>query len=227
MKNKKQFIHRLAISLSLGLILVFSTGCATSSTRSAKPKGFLGDYSHLRKGKGSEIARVYINPEADFSKYDKVILDPVAVWRSPKTQLNKLESEELEKLVDYFYTAVYEKLSANYQIVEEPGPGVLRIRLALTEAKGSNFLFNTASTVSPVGLALSTTKKLATGSHAFVGKAAVEGEVLDSVTNTRLMAGIDERAGNKNPLGGKWGDAQRAFDFWAQRLQMRLWELSQ
>jgi Protein of unknown function (DUF3313) len=39
--------------------------------------GFLGDYSQLKPGNEGQSALVYINPNAQWSKYTKVILDPV------------------------------------------------------------------------------------------------------------------------------------------------------
>lgn len=210
----------------LALSLVIFSGCqTTSSTGKAKQSGFLRDYSMLGEGEGDQASLVYISQETDFSKYKKVILEPVTVWRSGESKLSELEASEVKELTDYLYSAAHGELSKHYQIVKDPGADVMRIRIALTEAVGANVAMNSVSTVVPIGLVSSTTKKLATGSHAFVGKASVEVEILDTITNTRIVAAVDERAGRKNPIGGKWGDAKSAFDYWAGRLASRLQQL--
>jgi hypothetical protein len=71
---------------------------------------------------------------------------------------------------------------------------------------------------------LSSAAGLASDTQVFVGKCGIEAEVTDSLTNHRLAAAVDERAGTKALRGGvgKWSDVEEAFDFWAQRLRSRL-----
>ena len=105
----------------------------------------------------------------------------------------------------------------------------MRLRVAITEAKGSKVVLDTISTLMPIGLALSEVKNLATGSHSAVGSAGAECEALDSASNVRLFAAVDARVGRK--ITGqfdkfsKWHAVTDAFDYWAERLQVRLQEL--
>ena len=75
----------VAVCLAVAL-----SGCPTTRrTRSVKPHGFLGDYSQLEKGKWGEAQLVYIDPEADFSKYNAIIIGSVMIWRrGPATKLS-------------------------------------------------------------------------------------------------------------------------------------------
>jgi len=50
----------------------------------------------------------------------------------------------------------------------------------------------------------------------------MEFELLDSQSNERLSAGVDRRAGSKIDSMTKFGTAEDAFKFWAQRLRTRL-----
>jgi len=112
-----------------------------------------------------------------------------------------------------------------YPIVDQPGPGVLRIRCALTDLKPGKPGLNAVTTVLPIGLALSFTKKAVTGAHTNVGQAALEAELLDSQTNERLAAVIDRQAGKKIQVAKgitKWGHVKEAFKFWAERLRFVL-----
>ncbi len=199
----------------------------TIQTRGVEPAGFLGDYSQLREGQGGEEAQLlYTNPGADFSAYDKVMIEPVTIWRE-SPGLRDVSSEDLQRLASHFEAALRGQLRRDYEIVDRAGPGVLRLRAAITEARGSKVLLDLVSTVIPVGRALDTVNRLATGTHSFVGRAGIEGEVLNSLTDERLLAAVDRRAGDKVLRGvtGTWGDVEDAYDLWAARLRERLAEL--
>lgn len=205
-------------------------GCktTTSQARKAEPSGFLGDYSQLREGQGDEALLVYVNPQADIRKYSKILLDPVRVYAARDSALAKLPKPDLQDLVNYLDATLREHLKTDYALVSAPGPGVMRLRVAITEAKGSKVVLDVMSTVMPPSVALSMVKKLATGSHSAVGSAGVECEALDSASNVRLFAAVDARVGRK--ITGKfdkldkWHAVTDAFDYWAARLQTRLSE---
>jgi hypothetical protein len=209
---------------ALALSLVVSACATTRQTRSVEQTGFLGDYSQLRPGEGDEAQLIYIDARADFSSYDAVIIDSVTLWG--ESEAAKLPPKEGQALTDYLYQALHDQLSQDYKIVGAPGPGVLRLRVAIAEAKGSNVVGNSVTTVIPQLRMLSTLTGVSSDTQVFVGKAAIEGEITDSITSRRLMAAVDERAGGKTIRGGlaKWSDVKNAFDFWAQRLRTRLQE---
>jgi hypothetical protein len=47
------------------------------------------------------------------------------------------------------YAQLHKQLSQDYQIVNTPGPGVLRLRAAITEAVGADVVANAATTIVP------------------------------------------------------------------------------
>ena len=109
--------------------------------------------------------------------------------------------------------------------MHEPGPGVLRVRAAITDLSPTKPGINTITTVLPIGLAISIFKKRATGEHAGVGSVTTEMELLDSSTNEVLAAGIDYEAGQKyrvDKMLSKWGHIRVAIESWAKALQERL-----
>lgn len=71
----------IRLPLHVGLILLVGvSGCAgTQQTRSVEQSGFLGDYSMLKEGEKDDSLRIYRNPQADWRKYQKIILDPVTL----------------------------------------------------------------------------------------------------------------------------------------------------
>lgn len=207
--------------LALGLALA---ACAsTEQTRDLRYSGFLKNYAQLSPGQRGQAMLVYVNPDADFSAYDKIMIDPVTVWRTMGSNIPSLTPDEMEQLASYLYWATRKRLENDYEIVERRGRGVLRLRLAITEAKGSNVTMDVISKVSPLPIVSGVTK-LATGTRAFVGKAGIEMELLDSLSEHRLAAAMDERAGGRSlkGAGSTWSDVQDAFDYWAERVQKAL-----
>ena len=128
-------------------------------------------------------------------------------------------------LLDYLHTALAKRLGEKMTIVDEPGPGVLRIRAAITEAEKAPAVMSTVSTVMPMMWAASNLKKIAVGTQSFVGAAGAEVEITDSVSGELLGAAVDRRTGTKSLErigGGSWDDFRNACDVWAQMLVNRL-----
>lgn len=208
--------------------LMLAGGCAsTYQARHAEPAGFLGDYSMLRKGRAGQALLIYVKPGLDYSQYHGLLMDPVGIYVSQaNSKLGRVSQEDQQRLVNYLDSKVRTLLAQDYRLVDKPGPNVVRLRLAITEARGANVALDTVSTLVPVGLAISEAKNLALGSHSAVGAAGLEGEVLDAQTGERLAAFVDRRVGRK--VTGrfdkfkKWRTADDAFDVWAETVRERL-----
>ena len=205
------------------LMTVFFSGC--SQTRQARKvadeSGFLGDYSMLQEGEVGESQLIYTNPDADFAAYDKVIVDPVAVWCSKDS---KIPQEELANLASYLCYKVLANLMKDYKSVKTPGPGVMRVSVVLTEAKKSSVGLDIFTTIVPQYRLMSEVKSLATGTGAFVGRASVEYRITDSNTGVMLAAMMDSRVGGKTIEGSTegWNDVEQIFQYWAKELRERL-----
>jgi hypothetical protein len=214
----------------LAVLLVVVAGCAaTRKSQSVEPSGFLGDYSQLREGRGEQALLIYLNSQANFANYDRVIVDPISIWTQPGVEISDVPRDELQHLADYLHTALLKQLQLDFTLVERPQPGALRIRMAITEASKSNVALDLASTVLPLARLLSELKNLSTGTQAFVGRVAIEAEILDAVSEERLIAAVDERAGSKRLRGSTntWSDVYSAFDYWAEVLRARLTAMRQ
>lgn len=180
--------------------------------------GFLNDYSKLKRGQGGQAQWIYINPHAQWSKYTKVMIDPVTFIASADT---KVSSEDQQTLANYFYNELKKQMGEKATIVDKPGPDVLRLQVALTNAEGATPGLRSISVVIPQARVLNLAQSAATGSYAFVGSASCEGQVTDSVTGEQLAAWIDKREGGvalSSAAQWKWGDAENVMDYWAKRL---------
>jgi hypothetical protein len=227
--NAHAIQHHAKLALAALVSLHVVCGCHTTyQARSLKGSGFLKDYSQLKENDGAALLS-YVAPQVDFKVYKKIMLDPVCVYATAKeSSLAKLPKEKQQDLVNYFDAALREQLKRDFALVDAPGPGVIRLRVALTEAQGASVLLDTVSSVVPVGIALSTVTALATGKHLSVGEVGAECEGLDAATGKRLFAAADARVGRKYTLRfdkfSKWRTAKDACDFWASELRERLAE---
>jgi uncharacterized protein DUF3313 len=188
--------------------------------------GFLGpDAAKLAPGPEGGAALVWINPAAQWSSYTKIQLMPVEFWAAADS---KVSTADQLVLVEYFYNALQSNLSKSFTMVDQPGPGVLTLRVALMDATTATPGLRTVSVVVPQARVLNGIQSLATGSYAFVGSAEAEMKVTDSATGELLAEAVDQRAGGmglKSAASFRWGDAQNAMDYWAERIPERLTHL--
>ena len=124
-------------------------------------------------------------------------------------------------------------------VVREPGPDVLRLRIAITDLVPNAPEASVVSLVVPfmwVGEAGAGAAKGQVGSTPFLGEATVEAEALDSESSKQVAAYIEERVGKKyNWTHGvdtavkdylkaysTWAYTKQAMDQWAQQLRQSL-----
>jgi hypothetical protein len=186
--------------------------------------GFLGDYSMLRPGKEGEATLIYRKYEDDHDKwrsYTQILLDPVQIWKGKNTELNKEDAEYLAKIA---WSRLDEELRKDYKMTSDPGVGVLRIQVAITEAGANMPVVDLITTLYPGTRLISEGKRWAAGTESFVGTVSVEGKVTDSQTGELLGAAVDRRGGGKYVTKGfhKWTDVEEAFSYWAKQLRWRL-----
>ena len=188
--------------------------------------GFLGpDASKLAAGPEGGAALAWLNPGAQWSSYTKIQLMPVEFWAAADS---KVSAADQQTLTTYFYNALQTDLSKSFTLVDQPGPGVMTLHVALMDATTATPGLRTVSVVIPQLRVINMAQSLATDSYAFVGSAEAEMKVTDSVTGQTLGEAVDQRAGGmgiKSAASFQWGDSQNAMDYWAQKITSRLLEL--
>jgi len=221
--SKKNIIKLLTLA---GIFMFLITGCSsTFQTRKVTTSGFLGDYSQLEKGGKDEAQMRYINLRADFNAYTRILMDPVKFYSDKNC---KIEGQDKKRIVDYLDATIKEQLKTDYTFVNQPSAETMRLRVAITDAKGSKVVMDTVSSIIPIGMAVGLVKKVATGTNLSVGKARIEMDLQDSLTGERLAAAVDERAGRKYTgkfdKFDKYHTVEDSFDYWAKKLKKRLKE---
>ena len=192
------------------------------------PTGFLGsDYALLTppaEGSDQKAMLRYVNPNATWNSYSKIMVAPVTFWAADDS---KVSAEDQQTLCNYAFNTFTKELGKNFALVDQPGPGVLKVSVALTDATSAVPVLRSVSVVIPQARLLSAVKMLATGTYAFVGSAQGAMKANDSVSGELLAAALDERVGGtsvKNVTVFQWGDAENAIDYWADLTDKRLGE---
>jgi hypothetical protein len=223
----------------LALVLVLSS-CATTvenTPEAAKAMesggplppavtGFFGsDASKLAAGPEGGAALSYVNQNVQWSKYTKIQLKPVEFWAAANS---KVSASDQQMLTAYFYNKLTEDLGKNFTLVDQPGPDVLTLRVALMDATTATPGLRSISVIVPQARVLNGVQSLATGSYAFVGSAEAEMKATDATTDEMLAGAVDQRAGGigiKGAASFQWGDAENAMDYWAQKITSRILQL--
>jgi len=190
------------------------------------PTGFLGnDYSLMTPpaaGTDQQAMLRYVNPSANWNTYNKVMVAPVTYWAADDS---KVSAADQQALCNYMYTVLVADLGKTFVIVDQPGPGVIKVSAALTDASSAVPVLRSISVVVPQARALSVIKMAATGTYAFVGSAQGALKVNDSVSGQLLAAAVDTRVGGasiRNVAVWQWGDADNAMNFWGNLIDQRL-----
>jgi len=209
----------------VSVLLVAIAGCAMRGP--APPplpelSGFLDDYSRLQVGGKDDLRWIYRDPDADWSGYDAAIIEPVTLWRSGKGALDPVPADDLKELVTAFEYAVRDRLGEAFRVVSTAGPGVMRIRLAITEARADDPILDVLTAHGDVsGSRVGADTALDPETRRFLDRAAIEGEIRDAQTDALLAQGIDQRS-EDSPELRTWGDIRRGLARWADRSCQRL-----
>jgi hypothetical protein len=221
----QRFSSTMVLAVVIAAPMVFGACAATRGRRGApEESGFLKDYSQLAENPDYPASLVYIKPSVPWSSYNAIQIDSVGLWVNESTA--SLSSEDQQMLTDTLYSSLYTELSKYFRIANQGGPDTLRLRAALTQAQGAKVALRVVTTVVPQLRMAGAIVGLGGDTATTVGSATVEMEVLDSVSNQRLAAGVDERAGTKVLFAKRayttWGDVRAACEYWSKRIAWQL-----
>ena len=188
-------------------VLVAIIQCGCGSERQAKT-GFLSDYSRMKVVEDGRYE--YISPQ--FGRYLKYIIDPVILHlpAEDKRKASPKDMQDMANLQQYMHTEFHNAMLQGYDVVTSPGPGVARIRLSITDLDKSKTAMNIIPQTKLAGVGL--------------GGAAMEGEIIDSMTGEQLAAVLQSMKGKRLSLDGlsKWGDAKAVIREWAHTFKGRI-----
>ncbi len=216
MKAIQRHHIKAIISVVLALTLI---SCASAG----KPTGFLNGYAkNMQPGPSGGADMRWIEQGVDFSKYNKVMLDSVVFYLAEDSEYNGIDPVQLKELSDACNLAIVNALKDKYPVVAEPGPDVVRLRVALTGIKQSRPVLSAVTSIVPIGLGISIIKKGATGAWTGSGATSAELMAIDSMSNDVIMVARDEQTAGFTDRFSRYGSAEAAFQLWAERIRVFL-----
>ena len=252
----------LGLSLVAGMTLA---GCvSTESTKSAAPgdgssvtasepsrmthSGLLSDYGRLKPSIAGEGVECWRSPKLHPETYNEVMVARMRVTLKPG-QNQGVDPTDLKMLTDYFHNALLKALKPQLGIADKAGPGVVVMRIALTDLVPTEVSRSVAGSLVPYGFVAEAGSGVATGRPAgstpYLGETGMEMQFVDGGSKEILAECRDTEIGRKyaadldsDVIGAagtwasgyldsfdSWAYAKDAFDKWAALTAKRFSEL--
>lgn len=187
--------------------------------------GFLSDYSKLQPLSGKEGVLAYINKGADYKAYTKVMILPVEVWPSPSAAYKEIQPDALKRMTDNMRASFVNALQPAYQVVDQAGPDVLTLKIAITGVQPTDPSLNPTDFI-PVK-AIFNFARSASGNAPKVAEMTAEMELLDA-DNKIVAEALATRKGEKDLVQGAditWDQLQAITDQWGKGFRQQLDQL--
>jgi len=131
-----------AMAGQLGIIVMgvmLGAGLHANAMAQDQDSGFLRDYARLQEIKDSagKTIRGWLSPKLTPDNYNALLIDPLVFYPEPRPN-EHVSAEALQQMLAYSNDVLKRTLSKRFNVVDRPGPGVLRLRVAFTSvaAKG-------------------------------------------------------------------------------------------
>lgn len=224
------------------------TGVTVTDPSRLTRSGFLSDYARLAPVAWTEGIQCWRQENLDAKKYDKVLISRMTVTLKADQQKG-VDPTDLKTLTDYFHSAMVKALEPQMPVVEKAGPGVLAIRIALTDLVPTAVSRSLTGTLVPYGFVAEAGSGVATGRPAgstpYLGETGMEMQFIDGVSGVVVAECRDTQIGRKyaadldsGTAGAaqtwangyvnsfqSWAYAKNAFDKWSVLTARRLAEL--
>ena len=245
---------RLLAVIAIAGIAVLS-GCASTggNTTAAAPAGtavqrigFLSDYDRLQPVSGGASTVCWRTPGVDWAQYNKALIERIGVSIKATSTQPSVDPTDLKALTDYFHTALVKAVAPQMQEVNRAGPGVLRVRITLTDLVPTDATKSLVGTAIPYGfvgeMASGATDGRPAGSTPCLGETGMQAQFRDGASGAVIAECADTNIGRKYVADlsngvpnaatqwangyfdsfSTWSYAKRAFDDWSAFLAQRL-----
>lgn len=259
-------IERAAAGRAIGTVALVActllAGCATENTLLGSgtttvasdkthmtQSGFLSDYARLKPTPWGEGVECWRDPNLDAARYDKILVSRILVSLHASKTTQTIDPNDLKTLTDYFHHSMVKALKPQMQTVDQAGPGVVVLRVALTDLVPTTVTDSVAGTLIPYAFIAEAGSGAATGRPAgstpYMGETGMEMQFRDGVSGKVLAECRDAEIGRKyavdvntSAVGAAqtwangylssfqaWKYAKDAFDKWSMLVAKRISQL--
>jgi len=173
-------------------IFVLLAGCASM------PQAFEGDEASRKVQPSQEFHNtlIYVVPGVDAKKYTKFYIEPVQIYRGADAQFADITEEQKQKMAEFIRNEFIRVLKKSFEVVEKPGPGVLRIRFTLAGIQETITPLAAVTHALPAGLVLNLGLSATHMKGSFMGAVVFGGEFFDGETGKLEAAFLTKKSPN-------------------------------
>ena len=250
MNNLVQSFTRWGVII---LALVLLNGCASSTTSvsgsAQKQNMTLSKPELLMPLEGDDFAKSWRAQDVDWKIYDKIFIDRIQVFVKEDSTDKAIDPTDLKMLIDYFYEALVRNIEPTTKIVDKTGPGVLVVKIAITDLMPTDYKMSLLGTLTPYAFVAEAASGPASGRPAgstpYLGECGIEAEFVDGSSGETIAEYTDTEIGKKYNVDTSkdtadatqkwvngyldsftsWNYAMAAFDQWAELLRIRFDEV--
>ncbi len=228
------------------------TGVTASDPARMTRSGFLSDYARLKANPLLGGIECWRDPRLDAARFDKVLVSRIVVSLAPpkgEGEQKTIDPNDLKTLTDYFHDSLVKALKPQMQVVDKAGPGVVVIRIALTNLVPTTVSDSVAGTLIPYAFVAEAGSGVApgrpAGSTPYMGETGMEMQFRDGGNGQIIAECRDAEIGRKyatdvdgSAVGAAqtwasgylnsfqaWSYAKNAFDKWSLLVAKRFAEL--
>lgn len=176
-------------------LCAIAAGCATVTP---VPYSEMASTAYLAPDTSDQSGRVpyRYSTSADWRKYNKIILDPVVIYRGRDHQFGDMTDEDKATLAAYMQTSFTEKLRSRFTFVNARGPNTLRVRLTLTGAVANTPVLGTLSRFDLAGAVYNGVQAARDGEGMMTGSVIYGVEIFDAPSSRLLSAYVTKQYPN-------------------------------
>ncbi|HEX5489196.1 MAG TPA: DUF3313 domain-containing protein [Rhodanobacteraceae bacterium] len=216
--------------LILTLLVASLAACSTSQTKPSRAaptsshSGFLQDYTLLQADPADPDYLHYVAPDAHVSQYRKFIIDDPVFALNTGDAYVSLDAAQVASFGDYYKSSMAAALARHYQVVSAPGPGVARLRVAVSGMVEVRPQLKARDLI-PFK-ALFDAGRMAAGKSPYVLRMSFEAEATDSETGRLIGETVDSRESTSTVAGKSTEPSDEQVrdlvDYWVARFVARL-----
>jgi hypothetical protein len=173
--------RRLAV-LALCAVLM---GCANVTP---VPYSEVASSSYLAPNPSDASGRIpyRYSTAVDWRTYNKIIIEPVVIYRGPDQQFGDMSETDKASLASYMQTRFAAKLGSRFTLASHRAPNTLRVRLTLTGAAINTPVLGTLSRFDVAGIVYNGVQTARDGEGSLTGSVIYAVEIFDAA-NSRLI----------------------------------------
>lgn len=167
-------------------------------------------------------AMIYVAPGRSLKGFDQVAIEPIEIWYAADSKYKGVEPNELAGVTNSLREALVKTLAPTYPVVPTSGPGVVHVRLAVTNVNAQKSKRSLLG-YTPVGFVVGAAKDAAnSGPNIDLRAATIEAELLDA-DGVRIAVVTEPLfAGSSKKEALTWKVIGAALDAYGTRLRARL-----